>query len=266
MGGVIALAGGICIGPRIGKYKDGKPVPMPGHDLPMAIIGCFILAFGWFGFNPGSTLSGTDLRISFVVVNTMLASVAAAFSCMLYLMWTGSKKPDPGMMVNGMLAGLVAITAPCAFVDPWAAVVIGLISGVLVVWAAVFIENKGVDDPVGAVAVHGVNGLWGVISVGIFANGQYGAGWNGVVRDEMVKAYGSDGVRGILFGDASQLVMQLIDAAVVAVFGFMMAYVWFRISDKITPLRVSKETELAGLDIPEMGAHGYPGFKLNEEA
>lgn len=266
MGGVIALAGGICIGPRLGKYKDGKPQPMPGHDLPMAVIGCFILAFGWFGFNPGSTLSGTDLRISYVVVNTMLASVAGAFSSMLYLMSTGSKKPDPGMMVNGMLAGLVAITAPCAFVDPWAAVVIGLISGVLVVWAAVFIENKGVDDPVGAVAVHGVNGLWGVISVGIFSNGQYGAGWGGVVRDEYVKQFGSDGVRGILYGDASQLVMQLIDAAVVAVFGFVMAYVWFKISDKITPLRVSKETELAGLDIPEMGAHGYPGFKLNEEA
>jgi Amt family ammonium transporter len=261
MGGIIALAGGICIGPRIGKYKDGKPQPMPGHDLPMAIVGCFILAFGWFGFNPGSTLAGTDLRISFVVVNTMLASVAGAFSTMLYLMVKG-QKPDPGMMVNGMLAGLVAITAPCAFVDPWAAVVIGLISGVLVVIAVYFIEGKGVDDPVGAIAVHGVNGLWGVLSVGIFANGQYGAGWNGVVRDEMVKQYGSDGVRGILFGDASQLAMQAIDCVVVAVFGFVMAYVWFKVSDKITPLRVSAETEIAGLDMPEMGVLGYPEFAL----
>jgi Amt family ammonium transporter len=260
MGGVIALAGGICIGPRIGKYKDGKPQPIPAHHMPMAVIGCFILAFGWFGFNPGSTLSGTDLRISYVVVNTMLASVAGAFASMLFMMSKKGGKPDPGMMVNGMLAGLVAITAPCAFVDPWAAVAIGAVAGVLVVVAAVFIENKGVDDPVGAVAVHGVNGLWGVLSVGIFANGQYGAGWGGVVRDEMVKQYGSDGVRGILYGDASQLVMQVIDCVVVAVFGFVMAYVWFKLSDKITPLRVSAEAELEGLDMPEMGAMGYPDF------
>jgi ammonium transporter, Amt family len=261
MGGAIALAGGIVVGPRIGKYVNGKPVTFPAHHLPMAIVGCFILAFGWFGFNPGSTLSGTDLRISFVVVNTMLASVASAASSMGYMMMRG-EKPDPGMMVNGMLAGLVAITAPCAFVDPWAAVVIGLIAGVLVVIAARFIENKGVDDCVGAVAVHGVNGLWGLLCVGIFANGQYGAGWNGVVREEMVTKYGSDGVRGILFGDASQLVMQAIDCVVVAVFGFVMASVWFKISDKITPLRVSAEVELAGLDLPEMGVTGYPEFAL----
>jgi Amt family ammonium transporter len=227
----------------------------------MAVVGCFILAFGWFGFNPGSTLSGTDLRTSFVVVNTMLASFGGALASMVYLMAKG-EKPDPGMMVNGMLAGLVAITAPCAFIDPWAAMVVGIIAGVLVVVACRFIENKGVDDPVGAIAVHGVNGLWGVLSVGIFANGQYGAGWNGVVRDEMVKQYGSDGVRGILFGDASQLAMQAIDCAVVAVFGFVMGYVWFKISDKITPLRVSAETELAGLDIPEMGVLGYPDFAM----
>jgi ammonium transporter, Amt family len=261
MGGAIALAGGIVVGPRIGKYVNGKPVTFPAHHLPMAIVGCFILAFGWFGFNPGSTLSGTDLRISFVVVNTMLASVASAASSMGYMMVRG-EKPDPGMMVNGMLAGLVAITAPCAFIDPWAAVVIGLIAGVIVVIAARFIENKGVDDCVGAVAVHGVNGLWGVLCVGIFANGQYGAGWNGVVREEMVTKYGSDGVRGILFGDASQLVMQAIDCVVVAVFGFVMAYVWFKISDKITPLRVSAEVELAGLDLPEMGVTGYPEFAV----
>jgi len=264
MGGIIALAGGIVVGPRIGKYVNGKPVTLAAHDLPMAIVGCFILAFGWFGFNPGSTLSGTDLRISFVVVNTMLASVAAAFSCMMYMMMRG-EKPDPGMLVNGMLAGLVAITAPCAFVNPMGAVIIGLIAGVLVVIAARFIEAKGVDDCVGAVAVHGVNGLWGVLSVGIFATGEYGAGWNGVVRDEMVKQYGSDGVRGILYGDASQLAMQAIDCVVVCVFGFAMAYVWFKISDKITPIRVSKEIELQGLDMPEMGVLGYPEFQMIKE-
>jgi len=183
---------------------------------------------------------------------------------MMYMMLRG-EKPDPGMLVNGFLAGLVAITAPCAFVNPLGAVAIGAIAGVLVVVAARFIEAKGVDDCVGAVAVHGVNGLWGVISVGIFATGEYGAGWNGVVRDEMVKQYGSDGVRGILYGDASQLAMQAIDCAVLCVFGFTMAYVWFKLSDKITPLRVSAEVELAGLDMPEMGVMGYPEFVVKAE-
>jgi Amt family ammonium transporter len=167
------------------------------------------------------------------------------------------------MMCNGMLAGLVAITAPCAFVDSWAAFVIGSIAGVLVVFSVIFWERRGVDDPVGAVSVHGVNGLWGVIAVGIFANGKYGAGWNGVVRPEFVKKFGSDGVRGILFGDASQLGMQFLDAAVVAVFGFVMAYVWFKVSNLITPMRVSRETEMAGLDGPEMGVLGYPDFTVS---
>jgi len=181
---------------------------------------------------------------------------------MIYMMARG-EKPDPGMLVNGMLAGLVAITAPCAFVNPLGAVIIGLVSGVLVVIAVNFFDAKGVDDPVGAISVHGVNGLWGVLSVGIFANGQYGAGWNGVVRDEFVKQFGSDGVRGILYGDASQLVMQAIDCTVLCAFGFAMAYAWFKLSNLITPIRVSAETELAGLDLPEMGALGYPDFVLS---
>jgi Amt family ammonium transporter len=172
-------------------------------------------------------------------------------------------KHDPSMLCNGMLAGLVAITAPCAFVDPWAAVAIGGIAGVLVVFSVFFFENHGLDDPVGAVSVHGVNGLWGVISLGIFANGQYGAGWNGVVRESYVAAYGSDGVRGLLYGDASQLGAQLLNAFVVAVFGFAMAYVWFKLSDLITPIRVTPEVELEGLDIPEVGAPAYPDFALH---
>jgi Amt family ammonium transporter len=261
MGGVIGLAGALVIGPRIGKYVNGKSQAIPGHHIPMAVVGTFILAFGWFGFNPGSTLSGTDLRISFIVVNTMLASVAGAFASMVYLMARGMK-PDPSMMVNGMLAGLVAITAPCAFVSPWAAVVIGVISGVIVVESVFFFDRRGVDDPVGAISVHGVNGLWGVLSVGIFANGDYGAGWNGVVRDELVTKFGSDGVRGILYGDASQLMMQAIDCVVVAVFGFAMAYAWFKLSNLITPIRVSAEVEIEGLDGPEMGSLGYPDFTL----
>jgi len=269
MGGFIGLAGAMVIGARIGKYdKDGKPHAMPGHHLPMVIAGTFILAFGWFGFNPGSTLSGTDLRISIVVVNTMLAGVAAALSSMVYMQVQGMK-PDPSMMCNGMLAGLVAITAPCAFVDSWAAVVIGAIAGVLVVISVFFWDRMGIDDPVGAISVHGINGLWGVISVGIFANGKYGMGWNGVIREAYDKNLATDGVitdgvRGILYGDASQLIAQLLDAAVVAAFGFAMAYVWFKLSNLITPLRVSEEVEVGGLDIPEMGALGYPDFAKNE--
>jgi ammonium transporter, Amt family len=266
MGGVIALAGAMIIGPRIGKYdSQGRPHAMPGHSVPMVALGTFILAFGWFGFNPGSTLSGTDLRISYVVVNTMLASFTGALFAM-FTLWAKGLKPDSTMMCNGMLAGLVAITAPCAFADPWAAAVIGAVAGVLVVLSVFFFEARGVDDPVGAISVHGTNGVWGVLSVGIFANGAYGAGWNGVVRDEMVKLYGADGVRGLLYGDFSQFIMQLINAGVVVVFGFAMAYVWFKVSDLITPIRVSKETEVEGLDGPEMGVLGYPDFQLHPSA
>lgn len=262
MGGFIGLAGAIVVGARIGKYVKGKPQAIPGHNIPMVVLGTFILAFGWFGFNPGSTLAGTDLRISYVVVNTLLASITGAIGAVVILEIKGLKH-DPSMMCNGMLAGLVAITAPCAFVDPWAGALIGFIAGILVVYSVLFWDNAGVDDPVGAISVHGINGLWGVISVGIFANGQYGAGWNGVVRDSFVKLYGSDGVRGILYGDASQLVAQVLDAAVVAVFGFAMAYAWFKFSNLITPIRVPEETEIGGLDIPEVGAPAYPDFALH---
>jgi Amt family ammonium transporter len=262
MGGIIGLAGAIALGPRIGKYVNGKAQAIPGHNIPMVVLGTFILAFGWFGFNPGSTLSGTDLRISFVVVNTMLASITGALGAYVALMGKGLK-PDPTMLCNGMLAGLVAITAPCAFVDPWAGALIGFIAGILVVLSVFFFENRGVDDPCGAISVHGVNGLWGVLSVGIFATGQYGAGWNGVVRESFVSAYGSDGVRGLLYGDFSQFIMQAIDCGVLAVFAFAMGYVWFKISDMITPLRVSAETELEGLDGPEMGAMAYPDFPIH---
>jgi Amt family ammonium transporter len=262
MGGIIALAGAIVVGPRIGKYdKQGKPQPIPGHNIPIVVLGTFILAFGWFGFNPGSTLAGTDLRISFVVVNTLLASITGALGAMVALEIKGLKH-DPSMLCNGMLAGLVAITAPCAFVSPWAGAAIGAIAGVVVVYSVLFFEKAGVDDCVGAISVHGVCGLWGVLSVGIFANGDYGAGWNGVVRDEMVKLYGSDGVRGLLYGDFSQFLAQSLDCVVVAVFGFAMAYVWFKVSDLITPIRVAPEVELEGLDIPEVGAPGYPDFAI----
>ncbi len=263
MGGFIGLAGALVVGPRLGKYsKDGRPQAIPGHNIPMVVLGTFILAFGWFGFNPGSTLSGTDLRISFVVVNTMLASITGAIGAMVALEMKGLKH-DPSMLCNGMLAGLVAITAPCAFVVPWSAALIGLIAGVIVVYSVLFIENSGIDDVVGAISVHGINGLWGLISVGIFATGEYGAGWNGVVREAYVTAYGSDGVRGLLYGDFSQFIAQCLNAAVVAVLAFVLGYAWFKLSDMITPIRVSKEVEIEGLDIPEVGAPAYPDFSLH---
>ncbi|HYO25347.1 MAG TPA: ammonium transporter [Lacipirellulaceae bacterium] len=265
MGGIVALVGGLLIGPRIGKYVDGKPRAIPGHNIPMVVCGTFILAFGWFGFNAGSTLSGTDLRISTVVVNTMLASVAGAFSCMLWLMMTGGKKPDPSMICNGMLAGLVAVTAPCAFIDSWAAVLIGAIAGVLVVISVLFWDRMGVDDPVGAISVHGVNGIWGVISLGLFANGKYGMGWNGVVREQWDATLDSDGiltdgVRGLFYGDSSQLMAQLLSAGTVLVFGAVTSFILFKICNLITPMRVPADIEVSGLDIPEMGAVGYPDF------
>jgi Amt family ammonium transporter len=157
------------------------------------------------------------------------------------------------MMCNGMLAGLVAVTAPCAFIDSWAAALIGAIAGVLVVFSVFFWEKRGIDDPVGAISVHGVNGLWGLISVGLFANGKYGIGWNKV----------PGGVTGLFYGDVSQLWAQLLDATVVAVFGFVMAYAWFKFSNLITPIRVTAEVEVTGLDGPEMGALGYPDFTVS---
>lgn len=248
VGGVAALAGAIAIGPRIGKYsKDGKVNTIPAHNIPMAIIGTFILAFGWFGFNPGSTLAGTDLRIGVIAVNTMLASASGAFAAAIY-MHMRSKKWDPGMMANGMLAGLVAITAPCAFVNATSAIIIGAIAGVLVIVAAIFIDVKlKVDDPVGAIAVHGVNGFWGVLSLGLFADGTYGDGWNGVPGK----------VTGLFYGNAGQFVAEFIGGTVCFIFVFVVMFAFFKICDKLIGLRVDPKVEEAGLDIPEMGVHGY---------
>jgi Amt family ammonium transporter len=246
---VTALAGAMVLGPRIGKYnKDGTPNPIPGHNLPMAALGCFILAFGWFGFNPGSTLAGTDLRIAVVAVNTMLASASGAIFAMFY-MWFKYGKPDPSMMINGMLAGLVAITAPCAFVSSFWAFVIGATAGVLVCWSVFFVERTlKVDDPVGAISVHGTCGAWGAISLGIFSDGTYGDAFNGVPGT----------VRGLLYGDASQFVAQLIGPIVNFGFIFAASWIFFKAMDATMGMRVSPEVEMEGLDVPEMGAHGYP--------
>jgi ammonium transporter, Amt family len=255
-GGVLAIVGAKLLGARIGKYNaDGSPNAIPGHSIPLAIIGTFILAFGWFGFNPGSTLAGTDLRISVVAVNTMLASMSGALVATLWMWRIRGKKPDPSMMCNGMLAGLVAITAPSAFVNAGGAVVIGIISGILVIEAAFFVERKlKIDDPVGAIAVHGVNGAWGCLALGLFADGTYGDGWNGVAGT----------VKGLFYGDASQFVAQLIGVFSNIIYVGAIGFAVFKLIDLAIGSRVSAKAELDGLDIPEMGVPGYVGVKLDK--
>jgi Amt family ammonium transporter len=252
MGGMLALSGCIAIGPRIGKFKkDGTTRAFPGHHIPMAIIGTIILFFCWFSFNAGSTLNSSDFRLSVVATNTMIAGAIGGLAAMFY-MWARYGKPDPSMTANGALAGLVAITAPCAFVNAASSFVIGLVAGILVCLAVSFVENKmRLDDPVGAISVHCVNGLWGVISVGIFSDGSYGAGLNGV----------DGGVTGLLYGDAGQFAAQLIAVAVLFIWGFGVSFIFFKVLDKVWGLRVSPEAELDGLDIPEMGVLGYPDFQ-----
>jgi Amt family ammonium transporter len=249
-GGVIALVGAALLGPRRGKYNaDGTANAIPGHNIPMALIGTFILCFGWFGFNPGSTLAGSDLRIGVIATNTMLAGAAGSVTAMIY-MWNKYGKPDPSMMANGALAGLVAITAPCAFVTAPSAVLIGAVAGVLVCVAVFFIDGKlRIDDPVGAISVHGVNGLWGILSVGLLADGTYGDGWNGV----------PGAVRGLFYGDASQFVAQLIGGLTNFVAVGAMAYGAYKLTGMLVGgHRVSAEVEELGLDLPEVGALAYP--------
>lgn len=303
-GGMIAIAGGLVCGPRLGKYgPDGKPRPIPGHDTTIVMLGTFILAFGWFGFNPGSTLAGTDNRIAIIAVNTMLAGAAASVGTLITL-YLVTGKPDPTMLCNGLLAGLVAITAPCAFVNSAGAILIGLIAGVIVVFSVFFWEGVAkIDDCVGAISVHGVCGCWGVLSVGLFANGSYGQGWGGVhklfkdgqwqvlindgskaVIDKytaMIAASGPNsgwtdvGVTGIFgswfgstapAGDASQFGAQVLDAAVCAVFVLTFSWIWFKLSNLIIPIRAKKEDELAGLDIPEVGIEAYPDYALTDKS
>ena len=253
IGGTLALVGAIVIGPRIGRLnKDGSANAMPGHNIPMGILGTIILFFGWFGFNPGSSLAfmgaGRVLAVN-AAINTLLAGAAGGVAAMTLMWLVGpSKKPDPGLSVNGVLAGLVAITASCAFVDSPAAVLIGLIAGVLVCIVTFGLEKLQIDDPVGAVPVHFANGLWGVLAVGIFANGNpFTDGWNGVAGP----------VRGLLYGSSSQMVAQGLEAvSVIAVVGGL-SYAFFRVLNALKLLRSEPAHELHGLDLPEMGVPGY---------
>jgi Amt family ammonium transporter len=245
VGGMVALAGIYLLGPRIGKFnKDGVPNAIPGHDVSMIVMGTFFLFFGWFGFNPASTLAATDLRISVIAVNTFLAGAAGA-TLVCYYTFFKTKKVDIALTCNGALAGLVGITASCAYVPTWAAVVIGVVSGFIVMYGIKFNDwVLKVDDPVGAVAVHGYNGLWGLLTVGIFADGTYG------------------GVSGLIVGNTSQIIAQIIDMVVVVVWAFGTGYILFYIIKKIVGLRVSPEEELTGLDLGEHGYSAYPEFVI----
>jgi ammonium transporter, Amt family len=247
-GGLTALAGVVVLGPRIGKFRrDGQMAAIPGHNIPMAMIGTLILAFGWFGFNAGSTLAASDPRIGLIATNTMIASAGGALSALFYL-WFRFHKPDVAMACNGLLGGLVAITAPCAFVTPLAAVTIGVVAGLLVVVLVLLLERRfRIDDPVGAIAVHGGCGIWGALAVGIFADGSYGDGWNAVAGP----------VRGILYGDPGQLIAQLIGISVNIIVVFGLAFAFFMIVERTIGNRVIPEVEYTGLDALEMGTDAY---------
>jgi Amt family ammonium transporter len=259
-GGALALITAYMIGPRIGKYdENGKVKPILAHHIPMVQIGTFILAFGWFGFNAGSSLAGADGRIGIVAANTMIAGMSATIAGVLY-MWLVHGKPDPSMMCNSMLAGLVAITAPCAFVSPVGAFIIGLVAGVLVIWSVNFFDKMKIDDPVGAISVHGANGAWGVLAVGLFSDGTYGQGWNGVGATEYLGKAGM-GVTGLFYGDSKQLVAQLFEVVTGLGWNVIVGGIAFFIVGKLVGgNRVDAAVEIAGLDVPEMGVPGYPEF------
>ena len=230
IGGFLALAGAIVVGPRKG-FREGAD--LKGHNIPYVVIGTFILFFGWFGFNINSDTLGLN------AVNTLLAGAAGATSA-IYVVLLRTGMADIEMACNGALAGLVGITAGCAYVDPWGAVVIGLISGVIMIFGVDFIKNVvKADDPVGAVTVHGICGAWGVLAVGIFAAG-------------------NNGVSGLIYGDAGQLLPQIVGLLVAAAWGLGAGFILFKVIDLSMGLRASEEEEISGLDEPEHGASAYP--------
>ncbi len=258
VGGFCAMALAVVLGPRLGKYgPDGKPRAFPAHNVVFVVSGTFILLFGWMGFNPGSTLGATDLRISVVAVNTNLAAVAGAASAMVFW-YLRFGKPDITMACNGMLAGLVAITAPCAFVNPTSALIIGTLAGIVVCVGVLFNDNVlKVDDPCGAISVHGYGGLLGGISLGLFADGTYGAGWNGVGAASYLGTAGQ-GVTGLLYGDTSQFICQLIGASVSVLWAFGATFAVFKVVNAIRSMRPTEEDERDGLDVPQFGLLAYP--------
>jgi Amt family ammonium transporter len=240
VGGFCAMALAIILGPRLGKYgRDGTARPFLAHNIVFVVIGTFILLFGWMGLNAGATL-GTDLGLAVIAMNTNLAAVAGAASAMLFS-YSSFGKPDISMACNGMLAGLVAISANCAFVGPTAAVVIGVLAGLLVCAGVLFNERVlKIDDPCGSISVHGYCGWFGAVSVGVFADGRYGT------------------VTGLLHGDLGQFAVQLAGATLCALYAFGVTYLVFKGVDTLRPMRVEPEVEIEGLDLPQFGMLAYP--------
>jgi Amt family ammonium transporter len=248
VGGWAAFIGTIILKPRLGKYKpDGSPNVIAGHNIPLASLGVFILWFGWFGFNPGSTLgvSNGGQTIALVAINTNLSAAAGAISAML-MVWFMFGKPDLSMTMNGALAGLVAITAPCAFVSPGTALIIGAVGGIIVVLGVLLLDKFHIDDPVGAVPVHGMNGIWGSLAVGLFGRQQLGLAHEGLF-------YG---------GGFSQLGIQALGTFSVSLFVLISMGLIFKLIDLTIGLRVNAEEELKGLDIGEHGMESYSGFQV----
>jgi len=252
VGGFSALAGALVLGPRLGKYnRDKSSNAIPGHNIPLAALGVLILWFGWFGFNPGSTLSGSSPAISFIAVNTAVSGAAGALSAMIYV-WVKYKKPDASMVLNGALAGLVGITAGCAVVSPLSAIIIGFIAGIIVVISVDLFDKKfRIDDPVGAISVHGVCGVFGTLAVGLFAQTGY------------AEIAGFSEAKGLFFGGGTkQLLIQFIGSLATIAWSFSIMAVLFVIMKYTIGLRVSREEELKGLDIPEHGMEAYGGFQI----
>lgn len=247
-GGVIALVAAKTLGPRLGKYTPrGEVRPIPAHNMPMVVLGTFILAFGWLGVTAGSSPAGSDVRMALVAMNILLASAAGGFSAYVHTR-VRFGKPDVSMMCNGLLAGIVGISAGCAFVSPGASVLIGAIASVIAIEGALFIERKlRIDDPVGAGAVHGLGGAWGLVAVGIFANGRSGDDWNGVAGP----------VQGLLAGSGGQLAASLIGIVANLLWVIPASAFALWCIGRIVGNRVSADDEIAGLDVPELGMTGY---------
>jgi len=255
VGGFAGLTGAIVVGPRLGKYRDGRVNPIPGHSLSMAVLGMFILWFGWYGFNPGSTLGlsgGLYELAAKVAVNTTLAA-GAGLVAISFLSKLRTGKFDPGLSVNGALGGLVAITAPCAAVDPWAAVVIGLIAAPIVLIGVEGLDRLHVDDPVGAVSVHGLAGLWGVLSVGLFAT------QDGVLAHAGVEESSAYGL--FMGGGVEQLGIQALGALAIIAWTVATSGLLFLAIKLTVGLRATEEEEIRGLDVYEHGIEAYPYFE-----
>ena len=244
------------MGPRIGKYSPGGKVnPIPGHSMALAAIGTFILWLGWFGFNPGSTMAADPMAIGHIALTTNTAGAVGAIAATL-VAWLLFKKPDLSMTLNGCLAGLVAVTASCAFVTIGGSAVIGLVAGVLVVFAVMFFDKVKLDDPVGALSVHLANGVWGTISLGLFASPAAPS-----MGGELKVVPGTHPGAGLFYGGGvTQLMTQLMGVVSVAVFVFVVSMVIWYVLKLTMGIRVSAEEELEGLDLGEHGMEAYPGF------